>query len=408
MNFQSRAPSTYMSLAKNRLFLCEATTTKFEVFITSASTGGNRLCQVESGIMDTFTCPFHGWQWHTDGSLKQVTDPQFFRQFDDGIPHDELALTAVKVEIWEGWLWFNMDMDACPLVDYLGEPGRHLESYEFDKFTLIDFQTFEWNGNWKHAWDAFNESYHFGALHPDMIEFGEGHDIPIELLGIHSRMLNFNRTVSEIVEDQETITPLRRHMMLNEQGVRRKSETTGYAGAAKDVHLAEIARRRSIEDETYLPFKQMNDEQLVHQYHYSFFPGATFTQTPEGGAVFRYRPHATDPNICYYDFFILAHLPPGTPDFERPETAIHRHDDGIDYVEAFGGRFDPVLANVLSQDGSNMPTMQAGVQSDSFKGMNLCDQEIRIRHFHKILDGFLAGSISTSNLPADDFYLAKD
>mgnify|MGYP002633207832 CR=1 FL=1 len=119
---------------------------------------GNRLCQVESGIMDTFTCPFHGWQWHTDGSLKQVTDPQFFRQFDDGIPHDELALTAVKVEIWEGWLWFNMDMDACPLVDYLGEPGRHLESYEFDKFTLIDFQTFEWNGNWKHAWDAFNES----------------------------------------------------------------------------------------------------------------------------------------------------------------------------------------------------------------------------------------------------------
>ena len=42
-----------------------------------------------------------------------------------------------------------------------------------------------------------------------MIQFGEGHDIPIELLGIHSRMLNFNRTVSEVVADQTNLTELR-------------------------------------------------------------------------------------------------------------------------------------------------------------------------------------------------------
>lgn len=367
---------------------------------------GNRLCQADIGVLDTFTCPFHGWQWNTDGTLKQVSDPQFFRQFDKGIPTEELGLTPVKVDFWGGWLWFNMDGDAGPVDEFLGEPGRHLETYEFEKFTLIDFQTFEWSGNWKHAWDAFNESYHFAALHPDMIEFGEGHDIPIELLGIHSRMLNFNRTVSEIVADQTTITPLRQHMMLaDRQGA--GSETTDYSGPAKDVHLDEIRRRRAIEDDTYLPFKQMNDEQLVHQYHYSFFPGTTFTQTPDGGAVFRYRPHASDPNICYYDFFFLAHLPPGTPKLERPENKIHRHADGIDYAEAFEGTFDPILANVLSQDGSNMATMQAGVQSDAFKGMNLCDQELRIRHFHKIIDEFIAGTITAQNLPDADAYLEK-
>lgn len=368
---------------------------------------GNRLCQSDSGVLDTFTCPFHGWQWNNDGSLKAPTDPQFFRQFDQGIPADELGLTPVKVDTWEGWLWFNMDPDACPLKDYLGEAGRHLETYEFEKFSLINYQTFEWNGNWKHAWDAFNESYHFGALHPDMIEFGEGHDVPIELLGIHSRMLNFNRTVSEIVEDRETLTPLRKHMMLSEQEGWRASSTGAYSGAAKDVHLEEIRRRRSIEDETYLPFKQMNDEQLVHQYHYSFFPSATFTQTPEGGAVFRYRPHPTDPNICYYDFYILAHLPPGTQKPERPEHKIHRHADGIDYAKAFGATFDPVLSNVLDQDGSNMTTMQAGVKSDAFKGMILCDQEIRIRHFHMMLDAFIAGQMTTKNLPASDAYLER-
>ena len=307
----------------------------------------------------------------------------------------------VKVDFWGGWVWFNMDLDACPVTEYLGEIGTHLESYEFEKFTLIDYQTFEWNGNWKHAWDAFNESYHFAQLHPDMIEFGEGHDIPIELWGIHSRMLNFNRTVSEVVEDRDTMTPLRDHMMVN----RTDKQSATYSSVAKDIHLEEIERRRAMEDDTYLPFKNMNDEQLVHQYHYSLFPNTTFTQTPEGGAVFRYRPHATDPGRCYYDFFILAHLPPGTPEIERPENKIHRHEDDIDYSKAFNGTFDPILANVLSQDGSNMVTMQAGVQSDSFKGMLLCDQEVRIRHFHKTIDQFIDGSVSTNNLLPADTYL---
>jgi phenylpropionate dioxygenase-like ring-hydroxylating dioxygenase large terminal subunit len=310
----------------------------------------------------------------------------------------------VKVDIWGGWLWFNMDVEACPVAEYLGVAGRHLESYEFEKFHLIDFQTFEWNGNWKHAWDAFNESYHFAELHPDMIEFGEGHDIPIELLGIHSRMLNFNRTVSEVVAERDTFTPLREHMMME----RPDKQSGRYECSAKDVHLLEIARRRSTEDESYLPFQNMNDEQLVHQYHYSFFPNTTFTQTPEGGAVFRYRPHASDPNICYYDFFILAHLPPDAAKIERPPNKIHKHIDDSDYSRAFNGTFDPILANVLSQDGSNMVTMQAGIKSDSFKGMNLCEQELRIRHFHKTIDDFISGAVSTDNLLAGDAYVADE
>jgi phenylpropionate dioxygenase-like ring-hydroxylating dioxygenase large terminal subunit len=365
---------------------------------------GNRLCQAESGVLDAFSCPFHGWEWNTDGSLKNVAAPEFFRQFDGGVPVDELGLPPVKVDFWGGWLWFNMDLDACSLREYLGDIGTHLETYEFEEWHLVDYQTFEWAGNWKHAVDAFNESYHFAALHPDMIEFGEGHDIPIELWGIHSRMLNYNRTVSEVVEDRETMTPLRAHMM----GARLQQNATEYAGSAKDVHLVEIQYRRSIEDETYLPFKQMNDEQLVHQYHYTFFPNATFTQTPEGGAIFRYRPHPSDPAKCYYDFFIVHRPPPGTPRRERPPHHVHSHDEHVDYVKAFEGTFEPVFSNVLAQDGSNMATMQAGVASDSFKGMILSDQEIRLRHFHKTIDDFIDGRVSTRKLLPQDHYLERD
>ena len=124
--------------------------------------------------------------------------------------------------------------------------------------------------------------------------------------------------------------------------------------------------------------------------------------------MFRYRPHASDPAKCYYDFFIVRHLPPDAPRTERPPHKIHRHAPGSDYADAFAGTFDPILANVLAQDGSNMPTMQAGVASDSFKGMILSDQEVRLRHFHRTVDDFIAGRVDTRNLLPWDHYLEKE
>ena len=69
---------------------------------------------------------------------------------------------------------------------------------------------------------------------------------------------------------------------------------------------------------------------------------------------------------------------------------------------------DPVFANILAEDGSNMPSMQAGVASDSFKGMLLSDPEVRLRHFHKTIDDFIAGRVSTHDLLPWDHHLEKD
>ena len=69
------------------------------------------------------------------------------------------------------------------------------------------------------------------------------------------------------------------------------------------------------------------------------------------------------------------------------------------------GTFDPAFAEVVGEDASNMPTLQAGCQSDSFKGGILGDQEIRLRHFHQMIDGFIDGTITTNNLPAQDAFL---
>ena len=46
-----------------------------------------------------------------------------------------------------------------------------------------------------------------------------------------------------------------------------------------------------------------------------------------------------------------------------------------------------------------METMQAGVKSDSFKGMLLSEQEVRLRHFHQTIDKFIAVELHANEVP---------
>ena len=77
---------------------------RLHIFLNSCRHKGMKVCRYDDGNTLVFTCPFHGWQWNTDGSLKNVADPQFFRQFDAGAPADELGLSPVKIDTWGGWL----------------------------------------------------------------------------------------------------------------------------------------------------------------------------------------------------------------------------------------------------------------------------------------------------------------
>jgi hypothetical protein len=49
------------------------------------------------------------------------------------------------------------------------------------------------------------------------------------------------------------------------------------------------------------------------------------------------------------------------------------------------------IGQVLDQDAFNLPTVQKGMQSDNFPGLWIGEQELRIRHFHKVLDDYIYG-----------------
>ena len=61
-------------------------------------------------------CPYHGWNYGLDGSLKGM--PEF-----DGVKNFERqqnGLVPVKAETWEKFVFVNLDPQAAPLNDFLG------------------------------------------------------------------------------------------------------------------------------------------------------------------------------------------------------------------------------------------------------------------------------------------------
>src|SRR6202162_164257 len=61
-------------------------------------------------------CPYHGWNYGLDGTLKGM--PEF-----DGVKNFERkdnGLVPVKVETWEKFVFVNLDPAAAPLLEFLG------------------------------------------------------------------------------------------------------------------------------------------------------------------------------------------------------------------------------------------------------------------------------------------------
>ena len=132
-------------------------------FHNMCSHRGNPVVWKAKGRDKMFTCRYHSWTYGLDGGLRHVPDEKNFY----GIKKDCLGLTPVAVDIWEGFIFINVDPHPREtLREYLGEVGRSFEGYPFAEIAT-DCATWEieMKANWKVCKDAFQEVYHIFSLH---------------------------------------------------------------------------------------------------------------------------------------------------------------------------------------------------------------------------------------------------
>ena len=358
-------------------------------FYNVCSHRGSRLVFEERGNKRVFVCPFHSWSFHNNGELRRITDEETFQP---EVIAQRPGLTPVACEEHAGIIFINMDDTPPPLREMIGLPEGYLETYRIDQMKVVRHVRSEWGSNWKVGVEAFYESYHLHAVHPETR--GVMGDLNVQYdLYPHgaSRMIVPLGQPSPRAADQTTVNEGLQGM-LQEAGV----DPEAFTGTAADVRRAIQMSKRQRAERLGLDYSRFTDGQLSDSWATGIFPNVQIGCHPEAVFLMRFLPHESDPERFYYDTMTLMY-PVEDPHYSPP--AWMGLPEGTDVsgatrpaTEHYSIEQDANLGLVLSQDSTLMPVVQKGMRSRGFKGQLWGEQEQRLRHFHVELERRLEGS----------------
>src|SRR5246127_4806958 len=114
------------------------------------------------GKAQLLRCPYHGWNYGLDGSLKGMPEFDGVKNFE----RQENGLVPVRVDTWEAFVFVNLDPQAEPLSDFLGGLVKRCAPLGLAKLQYFDTRVYEIACNWKVFVDNYLDGgYHVPHLH---------------------------------------------------------------------------------------------------------------------------------------------------------------------------------------------------------------------------------------------------
>lgn len=110
-------------------------------------------------------CPFHGWAYNLDGSLRGIAERTSFPPLERA----EWGLLPLDLEIWQGFVFVKFQPSEVPSV--ARQLARHADEVaHYNLTSLVPSQRAEWSdtldANWKCLREVDNEGYHVRQAHP--------------------------------------------------------------------------------------------------------------------------------------------------------------------------------------------------------------------------------------------------
>lgn len=127
---------------------------------------GTRIVEAGSGTgLTVFQCPYHAWTYDLQGRLVGAPHMEGAAEFR----REEFGLHPVAAEVWRGFLFLNLDADAHPLSEYLGNFVRRAAPFPLERLRLAHRVVYEISANWKLVVQNANECYHCPGVHPQLV-----------------------------------------------------------------------------------------------------------------------------------------------------------------------------------------------------------------------------------------------
>jgi phenylpropionate dioxygenase-like ring-hydroxylating dioxygenase large terminal subunit len=327
--------------------------------------------------------------WNNDGSLKEIPCQWDF----DHLKKSEMGLPEARVARWGGYIFINEDENAPDFLEWSHPMAEHLGRYRHE-----ECYTASWVGkvspaNWKAVSEAFMEAWHSVVTHPHILPFTGDANSQYDVYGDH-----WNRALTPFA----VLSPHLQGKGHSEQFIIDeflKSNGRGAESGDEKVTVPDgMTARKAMAAANRARFTEMfgrdhsdaADAELLDAFTYNLFPNLS----PWGGfmpnIVYRWRPWP-DQDKTLMEIRLLFRNPPGQPMPRAvPMKFLTEEQTFMDGADHLG----PALAAVFDQDMVNLPYVQDGMKASKNKRIELGNyQEIRIRHFHRTLDKYLAGQM---------------
>lgn len=114
------------------------------------------------GQASILRCPYHGWNYGLDGSLKGMPEFEGVKNFE----RQQNGLVPVKVEVWEKFIFINLDENSPSLTEFLGGLIKRVAPLGVGRLHYFESRVYDIHCNWKVFVDNFLDGgYHVPHLH---------------------------------------------------------------------------------------------------------------------------------------------------------------------------------------------------------------------------------------------------
>ncbi|MFA7585413.1 MAG: aromatic ring-hydroxylating dioxygenase subunit alpha [Novosphingobium sp.] len=351
-----------------------------------------RKLKTDSGSAEQFVCPFHGFAWNTDGSLRNIPCRWDFKHLTD----EKMQLPEASVGQWGGYIFVRDNPEGPTLEEYLAPLPEFFKRWKHEECVTVAWVGKVIKANWKITMEAFMESYHAYVTHPQLMPFTGDANAAYHVLGEH---VNVNYTPFGVISPHIEQASLPQQWIVDEFRKYNGRSVDNY-DPEKDAYNIEVPEgktarqilgetmRKSSEQMFGGDYSGISEAELLDALVYNVFPNFS----PWGGfmpnIVYRWRPWG-DQDHCLMEVRVISRVPEEQRKAGKMPAGVPMHllSDAEMWSDApeLG-----VLGGVVDQDMENMQLTHEGLKVSKNQRVELGDyQEVRIRHFHQTLDHYL-------------------
>ena len=336
-----------------------------------------------AGRADNLRCPYHGWAWSLEGDFQGAPCQWDFPH----VTEEAFKLPEVRVSTWGGWVFINMDECAPELEAYMDILPSHLDQWKHEQRFVAAHVEKVIGANWKAVLEAFIESYHAIATHPQLLSYQTIDNSQYDVWGDHvSRTITAfgvaNPSHAEQFTEQQSMDAMMELMGVEEVPQLAPGQTAREKLAEVTFPVVNEQAGEDLSDRATM--SEVMDSTL-----YLLFPNFAPWAGHHTVITYRHRPNGNDVDSCIMDIYLLTRYPEGTePPGDAPTFRLGIDDPFSQAAEVIGAG----MANVFSQDAANLPQVQKGLKASRKGTVTLGNyQEVRIRQFHQTLDKYING-----------------